>query len=222
VDSDHFPIQIEFQLTNSLNTNHNITNNSTKPQFNYNKANWINFASDLEKVQIEKTNSLTIEQLNEFIINEILKSCEKNIPKYNPNNKCKELPQYKLDLIKHRKFLKSQINKHKRDSIENLNIIKTEYHLIKKIINEELSALKDSKWIKFINKLGNNPTSSSPFWKRINFHKNKNKQNTIKTLVHNNQVFHTNVDKANLFANILAEIFDNKNETDVPKTLRRS
>ncbi len=158
MDSDHFPIQIEFQLTNSLNTNHNITNNSTKPQFNYNKANWINFGSDLEKVQIEKTNSLTIEQLNEFIINEILKSCEKNIPKYNPNNKCKELPQYKLDLIKHRKFLKSQINKHKRDSIENLNIIKTEYHLIKKIINEELSALKDSKWIKFINKLGNNPT----------------------------------------------------------------
>jgi exonuclease III len=36
VDSDHFPIQIEFQFTNSLNTNHNIINNSTKPQFNYN------------------------------------------------------------------------------------------------------------------------------------------------------------------------------------------
>ena len=68
--------------------------------------------------------------------------------------------------------------------------------------------MENSKWDNFVNKLGNNPTSSTPFWRRINMHKPK--QNSIKTLIYENKIFHTNVEKANLFADILATTFDDK------------
>jgi hypothetical protein len=79
------------------------------------------------------------------------------------------------------------------------------------------------KWEKFINKLGPSPTSSAPFWKKINFHKKK--QNSVKTLVHKNQIYHTNAEKASLFADILATTFsDNNNvsnqEPDITSKLK--
>ena len=212
VDSDHYPIQINMQFDKNEVQIQELNNNNAKNKFNYNKANWSNFRKDLEQVSLNHISSLTIDELNEFLINEIAKARDKNIPKHN-SIKNKILPEYIVNLIKQRKVLKSMI-KNKKIPIETVKKLKSEYNLIKKTITEEINALENSKWNDFIKKIGKNPTSCAPFWKRINLHKTK--QTSIKTLLYEDKAYHTNSQKANLFADIMATTFDltSKNDTE--------
>ena len=50
------------------------------------------------------------------------------------------------------------------------------------------------------------------FWKNINFYKPK--QSSIKTLVYNNEVYHSNIEKSSLFENILATTFSKNDKKD--------
>ena len=85
-----------------------------------------------------------------------------------------------------------------------------------KIIQEEIKANENLKWKRFIDRQGKHPTNSSPFWKRINFHKSRN--NSIKTLNYTNKFYHTDLEKANLFADIQEQTFsEEKNDNFDPK-----
>ena len=96
-------------------------------------------------MSLDHIDSLTIDQLNEFLINEITKARDKNVPEFNTNKTSKILPDYVVNMIKQRKFLKSMI-KNKKIPMETLKKLKTEYNLIKKIITAEINVLENSKW----------------------------------------------------------------------------
>ena len=206
VDSDHFPVLIILDLKTDSAQRQNVTNNLS-PTLNYNKADWNNFASDLSgQYQTENHN---IDELNQLIVDEINKACSNNIPQYNQKSKNKPLPEYILDLMKKRKNLKSCIRKCKRAIGQNCENVKKEYNLVSKVLRKELIAIENSKWNRFIDKLGKNPLSSSPFWKKISFHKPR--KSSIQTLSYDNKLYHSDMEKAQLFAKILASTFSEDN-----------
>ena len=207
VDSDHVPMQIK--LSKVKNKQATTIEKELSKRYNLNKADWINFAKDLNDVKPQ--DKLSIDELNSFIIQEIIKACDKNIPIIKASGSNKTLPQFLLDIITHRKTVKNLIKKNKDTT--KIQIMKKEYNLLTEIIRQEVSAIENNRWKKFLNKVGNkHPTSSSQFWKRINFHKPK--QTSIKTLIFKNKMYHTDLEKANIFANILATTFSKEKSND--------
>ena len=215
VDSDHYPIQIELQFNKKEVQFQELNNDNGKKKFNYKKANWSNFSKDLEIVSLDHIDFLSLDQLNYFLTNELTKAIEKNIPEYNLSNKTKLLPEYVVNMIKQRKLLKSKI-KNKKMTTEELRKTKSEYNFLKKLITEEINALENSKWKEFMKKIGKNPTSCAPFWRKINLHKSR--QNSIKTLIYENKIFHSSAEKADLFADIMSATFNNNKSNDEEET----
>ena len=106
--SDHYPIQIILARQNTYTQTYD-NNEEIKKNYNFNKADRTNFAKDLNKPTQE--DNYTIDELNSFIIDEVSKACDKNIPEKSKINRDKNLPKFVLDLIKHRKNLKNKIKK---------------------------------------------------------------------------------------------------------------
>jgi hypothetical protein len=84
----------------------------------------------------------------------------------------------------------------KRDSDPN---IKTRYNKLTTIIREEIDAIKNNEWNEFVQKLGKNPTSTKPFWQRINNIRGNKTAKSTSTLVVNKTKYETDEQKANLF-----------------------
>ena len=99
---------------------------------------------------------------------------------------------------------------------EELRKTKSKYNFLKKLIAEEINALENSKWKEFMKKIGKNPTSCAPFWRKINLHKSR--QNSIKTLIYENKIFHSSGEKADLFADIMSATFNNNKSNDKEET----
>ncbi|RMZ92829.1 RNA-directed DNA polymerase from mobile element jockey-like, partial [Brachionus plicatilis] len=144
-----------------------------------------------------------INELNEFVINSMLIAAEKSIPKkriFKPN----KLPEYILDIIK----LK---NKQKRRTI----LEKQKFNLLKKLIDDEIKAVKNKHWLDLVKSLGKNVISSKPFWRKINQTKNQekeNKKNQIPTLIMNDIRYTYDNEKALIFGNILESTFSDSND----------
>ena len=69
--------------------------------------------------------------------------------------------------------------------------------------------------MKFNENVRENPLSSKKFWRRIDIIKNggNEKNNYFPVMLHNNKEFKTDLEKANMFGNILNETFkDNEDE----------
>lgn len=68
----------------------------------------------------------------------------------------------------------------------------------------------------FIKSLGNKITSSRPFWQRIkklkSNNENESKSTYIPNLFYDNKVFKTDYEKAELFGNILQNVFQESND----------
>ena len=86
---------------------------------------------------------------------------------------------------------------------------RTEYNRLTAVIRYKIGEFRNKSWENFIKKIGKNPTSSKPFWLKINRFRNKRNKNSIKipTLKSNGQTFESNEEKANLFGSILKETF---------------
>ena len=91
-----------------LSRNHRKDKNTIK-RFNYCKANWNKYKTELELINTDKIlQSEDPNAINEFCINSILQAAEKSIPKSKGFNKSNiKLPKYVLDLIKVRRRLKN-------------------------------------------------------------------------------------------------------------------
>ncbi len=203
VDSDHYP----FKLTLNFEKNEPDLQNRTITSLNYNKANWPAFQNQLNNKSIP-TSNLTIDEINEQLVNAIKESIKRNIPKINiKNTKSNPLPSYLVNMIKHKKKIKNKI---KNSKSKNGLTTWAEYNQKRSIINGELDAIENKKWMDFTNKVGKQPTSSAKFWPKIK----GRKENGIKTLKYNNMIYHTAPGKANLFSSLLAETFsDDTNDS---------
>jgi hypothetical protein len=124
---------------------------------------------------------LNVEEINKFIVDSIINSADKTIPVYKVNySHRKNLSNYIIELIKLRKKTK---NFTKRDNDPN---IKTRYNKLTALIREKIDAVKNNEWNEFIQKLGKNPTSTKPFWQKINNLRGNKTNKSTPTLVVNN------------------------------------
>ena len=173
VESDHISLRIEMNFEQNVNTN--LIDPTYSNIYNYNKADWIGFERDTE-IQNPPSNT-SIDELNSIITKTLNTAKLKNIPQQKRYHGKNPLPDYLVTLMKKRKSLKSKLKNFKSYSIEILVQTRKTHNLLKEVISGELEALVNLKWNRFIEKQGKHPTSSSPFWKRINFHKKKTKLN---------------------------------------------
>ena len=80
--SDHYPIKI--QLKNG-NKQEKIINQIKT--LDYSKANWIKFKNQLEQIDInEILKSTDVDEINEFIVTNIIKTANESIPVKNSKN----------------------------------------------------------------------------------------------------------------------------------------
>ena len=80
-------------------------------------------------------------------------------------------------------------------------------------IRNENKAMKDKEWSEFTQKLGNNPPSTKPFWKRISTIRGKKSNSSIPTLNVDKQLYESDEQKANLFSSILSKTFSMDNDS---------
>ena len=202
--SDHTPCLIKFSCSRNEKTIRSNTNDQ-RNIYNLNKADWSKFIDNLPK-SLPNHLSTNVDEINKFVVESIMHSANKAIPIYNKNNiGQRRLPKYVLELIKLRKKTKNLL---KRDNDQN---IKTRYNKLTRLIREEINALKNNEWNEFIQKLGKNPPSTKPFWKRINNIRGKKRNSSIPTLVVNNEKYETDEQKANLFLSSLKDTFSSNN-----------
>ena len=119
-----------------------------------------------------------------------------------------------------KKVSKSNNKKTQKKVNSHLINLKREYNMIKEIISGELTALENSSRGKFLEKPGKHPTSSAPFWRKINYHKNKT--NSIKSLLYNNSLYHSDGEKANLFAELLQKTFSEEDNNKFDSKFKKS
>jgi hypothetical protein len=106
--------------------------------------------------------------------------------------------------------------------------IKRVYNKLTKVIRDENIATKDKEWSSFIDRLGNNPPSTKPFWNRINTIRGKKNKQPIPTLKVDNLSYETDEQKSNLFLSISEKTFsmstdnqfDDKFKSKVEKTIK--
>ena len=60
-----------------------------------------------------------------------------------------------------------------------------------------------------MSKIGQNPLSTKPYWRRINRIRNKKEPKDIPSLIINDNLIELNIDKAKAFGNRLNSIFNN-------------
>ena len=203
MSSDHYPISAVFDLKPKKQDR--IKNDQLK--FDYKRANWELFKEELEKTTLQT--DVSIEEFELNIRNKILDAAMKSVPTFNFKTSNSSLPNNIIELIKERRLIRAEIRKHKKTED------KTKYNKLKKIINEEIKKTREAEWNNFIKKCGKTPLSSKPFWQRINkFRNNKNKNNNIPTLIHNNEQFESNDEKAKLFCSLLKQTFTNNGKFD--------
>ena len=199
--SDHLPCLISFRSNSNIQHKPTNYNNSTRKRFNFEKADWDCFKK-LLPAELPAEYASNLDQVNIFISNSIIFAADNSIPVFRNSSK-KSLPKYLLELIKARKKARSMIKK------DRLNpSAKAIYNKLTEVIREEVKAIKDTEWREFVKKLGSNPPSTKPFWKRINKIKGKKSNQQIPTMKFGDQLYETDESKAKLFGGILRNTFD--------------
>lgn len=174
--------------------------------FNYNKANWNLFKSELRNFAVNFKTSNDIDVDSDKLTECINEAAQKAIPKrikFNSNI----LPAFIINLIKIKRKLKRNIQKF------NQRNDKIKYYALNQVIKDEISLFKSEQWNSFLNSIGKNPVSSIPFWKRINKLRNKPESKAIPTLISNNKIYDSATEKANLFAENLASTLNEQHNS---------
>ena len=204
--SDHVPISATFSNKKDKSNNYGNNKNITNKKYNLQKADWIKFKSKLPtETSLEVCND--VDRLNKFVKESIINAADNSIPVFRNNSyHNKTLPNYILELVKLRKKVRKQMNINGIDPNDRANL-KTRFNKLKSLIREEIKAVNDSEWSRFIKKIGNNHTSSKPFWQRINKIRGKKNGKQIPTLVIDEHKYITDDEKADIFAKILEQTF---------------
>ncbi len=156
-----------------------------------------------------------IDEFNKRLINEILAAADQSIPTITNNKKNSNLPPSILNMIKKRKEIRAKIYKTNQPSD------KTENNKIKKEINLAIGKKLDQSWDKFQKKCGRSPLSAKPFWIRINSFRCNQTNKNIPTLIQGNSKYDTDLEKANIFGDMLEKIFNDKNNTSFDENFKK-
>jgi exonuclease III len=219
--SDHLPINLIFKKNSRSSYYKKIKDQSNdRHRFNYNRANWNKYKSELEIINVENIlKSNNTNEINEFCISSILSAAKKSIPmsnSFNQNSINPRLPKYIIELINKRRKIKRRLLK---SVDEKLN---KEFLIICKTIREEIKAYKNKKMNNFVNNFNKNPLSSKPFWKKINVLKNNGQQKdqSYPILLHDDKEITEDYDKANLFGSLLSETFKDTNSNNFDQNFK--
>jgi hypothetical protein len=116
-------------------------------------------------------------------------------------------------MIKSRRYLKKQIIKYNKPDN------KADFNLLTRTIREEIKQNKNESWQKFSQKFLKNPTSSKPFWAKINkLRSDKVKSGSIPSFFEKGQVYKNDEEKANLFTTHLVKTFRESENDKFDKT----
>ncbi len=211
--SDHLPYTVNFKIKNTnsnIKSQHSKECNTNKSKnYNFNKAYWNSFKRNLPTSANSNIRN-DVFLLEEFVCKSLIKAADTAIPIYQSNDKnIKKLPQYILTLIKVRKRARKLT---KNDP--NCPHANRVYNKLNDTIREESKALKDKEWRDFTQKLGDNPPSTKPFWRRINTIRGKKNNSSIPTLKINNKTYESDEQKAKLFSDILHKTFSTDNNAN--------
>jgi hypothetical protein len=179
-------------------------------RLNYAKADWVLFKNILSQKAYSYSDSylssLDVNMLNKVVTDDILSSAKSAIPLFKATHK-KSFPKHIIDLIQ----LKRQARKKVKSNFTDLEF-KTEYNRLTSLLRSEIKKYTEEKWKRFLGKLGPYPVSSRSFWAIINKARENKKSNSIPTIKSGGSSFRTDLEKANVFSEILGEVFQDRSE----------
>lgn len=223
IGSDHSPIMID--IASKPIRNHK----TSKPRFLYEKANWEKYEIIIEQglltlPQIEPgeiPNKEKIDEITEGLVKVIIDAANKTIPKSKPKEKQKQsLPRYIIDKIK----LRNQIRKEYQDT--RAECLKQSMNRLKKNISREVDKVKEKENQRLVNEMIKTEANSPKFWKMYKNLKNSHlmEEDEIPTLFndkYDQNPAHTNVEKANKFANLLQRTFKTQIDTSFDDNFKK-
>ena len=197
LDSDHSVLSFTFRIATPLSPSSALSS----PRFNYAKADWSKFAAALSNPVHDLTAAISdINFMESQIVEAILEAKSIAIP-VRKSFFNSEKPSDFVKLVREKR--RARRKKQKSNSPEDIR----EYNRLAKEVKAKSKELSKESWTKFIDRVGPRPTSSAPFWQRINRFRNKPESNTIATIVHNNTSCSNDMDKAQAFADHLSKVF---------------
>jgi hypothetical protein len=194
--SDHYPIRIHLNMSPQINCP------QLKNKYNFKKANWSLFREML-MVRNDELNSDNVDELNLLISNNIINAANHSIPKVGEKIYKTALPKEIIKIIKDRRKARRKAKKY------NNPLNRTQYNRLTAILKRKIIEHRNKNWALFVERMGKNPTSSRPFWIRINKFRNlkAQKNHRIPSLIQDGKSYETNEGKAQLFSSILASTF---------------
>ena len=219
LDSDHHPVIINYY------TDIKLTEELAHPSLNFHRADWERFKNLLSGCQVDFGSGCDTQLLNNQITSLILNAAKESIP-YTTKKQFKySLPQNIINLIKLKRKNRRKYQQSRHCQIIN-ETFNDEYKRLTTQIRKEIKLHRNSKWEEFLKSLGPNPTSSKPFWQRINKFRTKG-QSKIPTLLLNQTQITTDFGKSTVFCDSLAQTFcldqtaafDTLNEEEVNRFL---
>jgi exonuclease III len=205
--SDHLPVEVWFSASGFSNQETN-----QKQKWNFKKANWGLYRTKLESKITELLMLINqphdIEIINNFLTSSMLEAAKESIPLVENALTRKALPKYILDMIKERHELRKKLNKTTSKEV------KSSTNLLGKKIKNEIKEIRSKNWINFVERCGKNPSSSRPFWNKVNEFRGAKRFNNIPVLKTREATFNSNEEKADCFGRILENNFSNNQGGD--------
>ena len=195
----HLPVAIKLKAENRPKKSRVSFNAS----FLYDRVDWEKWKIDVEKkLKIEDADSLTIEDLNNEIIEALSIASNKNIPKSKERiDRNFNFPLDIVQLLETRNFW-SKVFKTTRSDFS-----AKKYRELQSRCSSAISQFKLNNWEMFLKRQGKSPLSSAPFWKRINRLRANKRRNVIRSLSVNGTSISDPEELANIFANDLEAKF---------------
>ena len=191
--SDHFPIRT------CLSAQYLEIDKEAQEKLDFKKADWNMFRSILNSNQHQTPEN--IDEFNDLITKNILEAARKSIPKQSKKSFKSTLPPDIIKLIKMRRKIRRQFKKTQCPQL------KTQFNQLTAELRTKLCEFRNNNWLNFIQKMGRNPLSTRPFWRKINKFRSKKNSCFIPTLISNNIFHKTDEEKGKLFGEILASTF---------------
>ena len=185
---------------------------SNNRPFLYEKANWEAFRLWLDVRSTSIGISSNLDSICSQLSDEILNAANEHIPKVDVDNRrILKLPLAIRKLVKLRNYWQKR---YKRVPSEGNKI---SYKLSQAIVQTEISNFRNNNWRRFLARLGKNPLSTKPLWRRINRMKNKKNSSQIGPIVVNGITIEDDKKKADAFADKLQQTFTPSNNSHFKK-----
>jgi hypothetical protein len=194
----HSAVELEIEINQTKESQY-IT--SKEGEYEYSKADWLSFQTNLLQFKINNAESFTCEDLAQIITEKILYEKNLNIPL--KERTCKSQPPLPIQILKLINLRNKQQSKFKKTRSQ---IDQENYTLFAKQVREKIVEYKNETWQKFVSSFGPRPWSSEAYWREINF--NKEHKDIKKVVIKNNHESRDDKDTANDFKAKLFKKFD--------------